>query len=427
MSILFWFILFLFSLLFAALFAFLETAFTALRLFKLKELEVSVVKYKALFTAWEKNPQRILITILIANNFAHVLTSVLISHIMERFFGPVGLALGIALATAIILIFGEIIPKSFARTHHEKLFASFLWLINFIFKITYPLVTVLLNISDYVFKTVGGSHILEKQDMVSEKEIEFLIDYSDEKGLMEREKTEMLQNVFSLGQTVVKEIMKPKSDIIFLDVNASMEEASSVFYKSRYSRIPVYENNYDNIIGIVYQKDFFDILFQGKKKPLKELVRPVLLVPETQKINQLLSEFLKKRMHMAIIVDEYGNIEGLVTLEDVFEEIIGDEITDELEVESTDIVPLERGGWLVNAGIGLEELEELLKIKFTTEDSVTLGGFLAETLQHLPRKGERVVYANYCFQVQQASARRVFQVLIFEHKSEADNASHENS
>ncbi|MFA6535759.1 MAG: hemolysin family protein [Candidatus Babeliales bacterium] len=422
MSILSLFVLFLVSLFFAALFAFLETAFTALRLFKLKELEVSVAKYKTLFAAWEKNPQRILITILIANNFAHVLTSVLISTIMQRFLGSFGLAIGVALATAIILIFGEIIPKSFAKTHHEKLFASFLWLINFIFRITYPMVTVLLRISDYVFKTVGGSHILEKQDMVSEKEIEFLIDYSDEKGLMEREKTEMLQNVFSLGQTVVKEIMKPKSDIILLDVNASTEEASNVFYKSKYSRIPVYENNYDNIIGIVYQKDFFEMLFQGKKKTLKELVRPVLLVPETQKINQLLSELLKMRMHMAIIVDEYGNIEGLVTLEDIFEEIIGDEITDELETESTDIVPLERGGWLVNAGIGLEELEDLLKIKFSSENSVTLGGFLAESLQHLPRKGERVVYENYCFQVQQASARRVFQVLIFENKPENINS-----
>lgn len=422
MSILTLFVLFLVSLFFAALFAFLETAFTALRLFKLKELEVSVAKYKSLFAAWEKNPQRILITILIANNFAHVLTSVLISTIMQRFLGSFGLAIGVALATAIILVFGEIIPKSFAKTHHEKLFASCLWLINFIFKITYPIVTVLLQISDHIFKTVGGAHILEKQDMVSEKEIEFLIDYSDEKGLMEREKTEMLQNVFSLGQTVVKEIMKPKSDIILLDVNTSTEEASNIFYKSKYSRIPVYENNYDNIIGIVYQKDFFEMLFQGKKKTLKELVRPVLLVPETQKINQLLSELLKMRMHMAIIVDEYGNIEGLVTLEDIFEEIIGDEITDELEIESTDIVPLERGGWLVNAGIGLEELEDLLKIKFSSENSVTLGGFLAESLQHLPRKGERVVYENYCFQVQQASARRVFQVLIFENKPENINS-----
>jgi CBS domain containing-hemolysin-like protein len=178
----------------------------------------------------------------------------------------------------------------------------------------------------------------------------------------------------------------------------------------------VYEQKEENIIGIVYQKDFFELLYQGKKRALKELVRPVLFVPDTQKTNQLLSEFLKKRMHMAIIIDEYGNVEGLVTLEDVFEEIIGDDITDELETVSTDIVPLERGGWLVNAGVSLEELEELLKIKFTTEDSVTLSGFLSEKLQHLPRKGERIFYEGFCFQVQQASARRVFQVLIFEDK-----------
>ncbi|MBM3887053.1 DUF21 domain-containing protein, partial [Candidatus Dependentiae bacterium] len=123
-------ILFAVCMFFAALFAFLETAFTALRLFKLKELAASVAKYKVLFESWEKNPQRILITILIANNFAHVLTSVLISHIMQRFLGSIGLAVGVAVATIAILIFGEIIPKSFAKTHHEKLFGSFLWLMN---------------------------------------------------------------------------------------------------------------------------------------------------------------------------------------------------------------------------------------------------------------------------------------------------------
>ena len=256
--------LFCVSLSFAALFAFLETAFTALRLFKLKELEVSVSKYKALFQSWETNPQRILITILIANNFAHVLTSVLVTHIMQRCFGPLGLAVGVALATVLILVFGEIIPKSFAKTHHEKLFASLLWFINFLYKATYPLVSGLLKLADFVFSKVGGSHILEKRDDVSEKEIEFLIDYSDEKGLMEREKTEMLQNIFSLGHTLVKEIMKPRSDIVVLDVNASLEEATNIFHKSRYSRIPVYENKDDNIIGIVYQKDYVNIAICGK-------------------------------------------------------------------------------------------------------------------------------------------------------------------
>ncbi len=408
-------LLFLGSLFFAALFAFLETAFTALRLFKLKELQFSVARYKTLFESWERNPQRILITILLANNFAHVLTSVLISHIMQRFLGHhIGLPIGIALATGMILIFGEIIPKSFAKTHHEKLFRSFLFLINALFHIAYPLVTILLRIANYFFSTVGGHHVLERQDVISEKEIEFLIDYSDEKGIMEREKTEMLQNIFGLGQTVVKEILIPKTDIVLIAVDTEVEKVIEIFHNSRYSRLPVYEGKDDNIIGIVHQKDAFEMLYRCQKKSLKELVRPVLFVPETQKINQLLSEFLKKRMHMAIVIDEYGSVVGLATLEDIFEEIIGDEITDEHEIISTDIVPLERGGWLISASISLEKIEDLLKITFNTKNSVTLGGFLAEKLQHLPRKGERVIFENYCFQVQQASSRRVFQVLIFE-------------
>lgn len=412
MSILIQFILFFIMLFSAALFAFLETAFTALRLFKLKELEISVSKYRGLFSSWEKNPQRILITILIANNFSHVLASVLISNIMEHFLGAWGLVVGVAIATAMILIFGDIIPKSFAKAHHELLFGSFLWLINILYHALYPFVTVLLRIADHFFTSLGGTHVLEKQDVVSEKEIEFLIDYSDEKGLMEAEKTEMLQNIFSLGQTLVREIMIPKTDMVLIDVNAPFDKVIELFFKSRYSRVPVYEVSTDNIIGIIYQKDLFDLVYRSQPKPLKELVRPVLFVPETQKVNQLLSDFLKKHVHMAIVIDEYGSVAGLATLEDIIEEIVG-EIVDEHEKINTDIVQLERGGWIIDAGTSLEKIEDLLGVKIVAENSVTLGGFLAERLQHLPRKGERVFYEGFCFQIQQASARRVFQVLVF--------------
>lgn len=420
MSISLQIILFGLALFFAALFAFLETAFTALRLFKLKEmqLKLSVSRYKALFASWEKNPQRILITILIANNFAHVTASVIISELMQRSLGKFGLAIGVAIATAMILVFGEIIPKSLAKTHHEKLFGSSLWLINILFHIEYPLVTALLQIADFFFARLGSPHILEKQDVISEKEIEFLIDYSDEKGLMETEKTEMLQNVFGLGQTLVKEVMIPKTEIILLNVNASLKEAMDLFCESRYSRIPVYENKDDNVIGIIYQKDISEIFYKNQAGQLKDFIRPILFVPENQKINQLLSEFLKRRMHMAIIIDEFGSIVGLVTLEDIIEEIVG-EISDEHEETNADIVSLEKGGWLVDAGISIEKLEDLLNIKIKAEDSVTLGGFLSEKLQHLPKKGERLFYEGYCFQVQQASPRKVIQTLIFESKDEA--------
>ena len=418
MSLMTYLVLFLISMCSAALFAFLETAFTALRLFKLKELQLSISKYKHLFTSWEKNPQRILITILIANNFAHVMTSVLISEIMQRYLGQLGLAIGVGLATITILVFGEIIPKSFAKTHHEKLFGSFLWLVNILYHIQYPLVTMLLKIADFFFSKLGGSHILEKQDEISEKELEFLIDYSDEKGLMETEKTEMLQNVFGLGQTLAKEIMIPKSDMVLLNAKISIEKAMETINQSRYSRLPVYEGKDDNVIGIIHQKDIFEVLLKQQKKQLRDLLRPVLFIPESQKINQLLSEFLKKRMHMAIVIDEYGSVAGLATLEDILEEIVGD-ITDEHEHSESDIVPLEKGGWLIDAGVSLEHLEENFNIRFPAENSVTLAGFLTEKLQHLPKKGERIFYEGYCFQVQQASSRRVFQVLVFESKDES--------
>jgi putative hemolysin len=415
-------ILFICALFFAGLFAFLETAFTALRLFKIKELKSGFVRYKNLFASWERNPQRILITILIANNFAHVLCSVLIAEIMERLFGGIGLIIGVGIATVTILIFGEIIPKTLAKTHHEKLFKAFLWLINILFVVLHPVVTFLLGLASFFFKKLGRGHILEKEpEEVTEKEIEFLIDYSDEKGLMEAEKSEMLQNVFGLGQTLVNEIMIPKIDMVLLDVRCSLQEAMTLHTKSRYSRLPVYQDKEDNVIGIIYQKDIFDVIAKNQKKTIKELVRPILFVPETKKINQLLSEFLQKRMHMAVLIDEYGSVVGLVTLEDVLEEIVG-EIRDEHESISSEVVPLERGGWLIDAKIPLEKLDDLLEINFDVEDSVTLGGFLAEKLQHLPKKGERLFYQGYCFQVQQASSRRVFQVLVFEEEGEPEGS-----
>lgn len=257
--------------------------------------------------------------------------------------------------------------------------------LTFLNEISIPFVTVLLKISSFFSKKVGvreGGH-----DEVSEKEIEFLIDYSDEKGLMETEKTEMLQNIFDLGQTQVNKVMIPRSDMILASAASSIEDALKVFTTHRYSRLPIYQGKEEDIIGFLCQK-----------VALKELIRPVLFVPETKKCNQLLSEFLKKRMHMAIVIDEYGGVVGLVTLEDLLEEIVG-EIRDEHEKIKSEIVSLEQGGWISDAGVGLDKLEEILEIPFTAEGAVTLAGFLNEQLQHLPKKGERLFYKGYCFQI----------------------------
>ena len=155
----------------------------------------------------------------------------------------------------------------------------------------------------------------------------------------------------------------------------------------------------------------FVLLSKNEDKPLKEIIRPIMFIPENIKINQLLREFRQQHMHIAIVLNEHGIVTGLITIEDILEEIVG-EISDEHEPITTKITPLKEGGWLVNASIPLEEIEMFLDITFETEDSVTLAGFLTEQLQHLPKKGERLLYKNYNFQIQKASFKRVYQVLI---------------
>lgn len=416
-------IIFCIALVARAVFSFLETSITALRLFKLKEIAASTTQYKSLFHAIEKNPQRVLITILIADSLADVTTAALATHIMETLFarwhlsGSLGFSLGIGIASLAILIFGEIIPKNFAKGHGDRLFKSTLWLTNILYHTFYPLVTFLIRFSDFLVYKFGGQKALESSTewVSSEKEIQFMIDYISEKGLMDSEKTEMLQNIFDLGRTPVKEIMIPATDIISVPVTSSSKDILDIFVKHRYTRLPVYEGKIDNVIGMIHLKDLFALIIRNEDKPIKDMLRPILFVPESVKVNQLLREFRQQHMHIAMVLNEHGSIVGLITLEDVLEEIVG-EISDEDETTTENIIQLKQGGWLVNASTPLEQLKTVLNISFESESSLTLGGFLIEQLQHLPKKGERIVYKDFYFQVQKASPKRVLQVLVFKAK-----------
>lgn len=418
-------VLFCISLFVRALFSFLETSITALRLFKLKELAKQYTRYSSLFTALEKQPDQVLITILVANSFTDVLTAALSTNIAQEFFAylgfssGVGFSIGIGVASIAIIIFGEILPKNLAKNRGEGIFNSMLGLTNFIFRVLYPPVKVLLCMINTVSVALFKKELIrtDSQWVSSEKEIRFLIDYINKKGLMESEKSTMLKNIFELGYTPVKEIMLPATDIISISIKSSIEETRKRFAKYQYTRLPVYQDSIDNVSGMIHQKDIFEMLAHGEQRPLREIVRPIMFVPETVKVNQLLREFRDQQMHIAMVLNEHGSVVGLITLEDILEEIVGD-ISDEHESTVQKIVSLARGGWQVNASITLEELEEFFEATFESEDSITLGGFLTEKLQHMPKKGERVDYKNFYFQVQKASHKRVRQVLIFKKDTE---------
>ena len=411
---------FLVALATTALFSYLETTITAVRFFRIRELAESTNRYKKILTTLEEQPHRILITILIANNLANVFAAALSTRIMEEFFArlhlseSLGFSVGIGVATIAILIFGEIIPKHFAKLHGEKLLGSLLWLINMIYFILYPLVKLLTNLSNIIIRSPIKDQSCES--VTSEKEIQFLINYINQKGLMEPEKSSMLKNIFRIGNTQIKDILIPQPDMVMIEANASIDEALRQFTHCQLSRLPVYEDKEDNIIGILYQKDIFIPLQKGEKKEsIKEIARPVSFVHESMKVNQALKFFKDNQLHMAIVLDEHGAIAGLVTLEDALEEIVG-EIRDEHEGDSSKIISLEDGSWLATGNTTLDELQDLLGISFDAETAITLGGFLTEQLQHVPKKGERIEYRNFIFQIQKATARRILQVLIFNKK-----------
>lgn len=404
-----------------AIFSFLETSITAMRLFKLKELaRTTSPRYESLFHTLEKNPHQVLIAILITSSLADVTCATLLTNIIETIFSyfnlaeGLGFSLGVGITAMVIVLFGEILPKNFAKGKGEQIFPKMLPLANFVYWLMSPIVMLVVKFANFIMYSVKGVPAFQESiDWVSsEQEIQFLIGYIHGKGLMEPEKTEMLQNIFELGTTPINEIMRPASTIVSVDITTNVRDTLKIFTKFTYTRLPVYQNNPDNIVGMVHQKDIFYLLSHGEEKSLADIMRPILFVPETVKVSQLLREFRLRQMHMAIVLSEDGTVGGLITLEDVLEEIVG-EINDEHEPTPQQIVPLRHGGWLVDATIPLTELGAFLNIDFGEQASLSLDEFMKEQLKLTPKKGDGFFFKDFYFQVQQADSKHVHQVIVF--------------
>ncbi|QQR53754.1 HlyC/CorC family transporter [bacterium] len=400
-----------------AIFSFLETSITALRLFKLKELAASVNKYRLLFQTLEKNPQQVIITILIASSVSDVILASLATKIAATIFSflrlssSIGFSFGVGLASITIILFGDIIPKNFARSRGPHFLPSILWFINGLFHLLYPLVSVLMQFADMVMYKLDTPANDHGEWVSSEREIRFLIDYIHEKGMLEIEKTEMLRNIFELGDKPVKDIMVSVSDIISVNIDRTPTQVLEVFSKHRFTRLPVYKERPDNVVGMIHLKDVFVLLLKQNILNLQEIIRPIMMVPDTIKVNQLLRQFRKEHIHIAMVINEHGIVTGLITLEDILEEIVG-EITDEHESFSSKIMTLKDDSWLIEGNILLEDLSAFLNISLKTDHAVTLSGFLIEQFQHMPRKGERYNGFGYQFTVHKVSQRRILQVIV---------------
>jgi putative hemolysin len=402
----------------SAFFSGSETAFFSLKHSERRKLKEAGKTSRAARKVLDllNQPRRLLVSILIGNTIVNVSAATVAALFTHRIMQTTALAdwsflFDVVIVTAVILLFSEISPKIVA-VKRPLLFAINASQVLWIFTIIFLPISFLFEQLTHGLAKVTGSH--KEVPFVNEDELKTLIEVGEEKGTLDKSEREMIHSIFEFRETMAREIMVPRMDMVAVEKESPMHEVLTLVETEGHSRIPIYKETIDNIIGILYVKDLLAYSKgQNKTKSLSELSRKPYFVPESKLIDELLREFQKERIHMAIVVDEYGGTAGLVTLEDVIEEIVGD-IRDEYDQEKPLVKSVGKREWLVDGKIDIEELNEQLNLNLPSEeDFESLGGFIFSQLGAIPREKEVVQFDDFQFLVEKVVGRRIKSVRIF--------------
>lgn len=333
---------------------------------------------------------KMLSTILIGNNIVNMAASSLMTTLTIQVFGNVYVGLATGLLTLIILLFGEITPKTLASIHSEKLALSYANIIYFLMIVLTPVVFLIGKMGNGIMFLLRVDPNA-KTNIMTEHELRTLVNVSQEDGVIEREEKQMIYNVFDFGDSAAKDVMIPRIDMTFVDVKSTYEELMDIFKEDMHTRFPVYEDNTDNVIGIINMKDLL-LYPKNRTFSIREILREPYFTYEHKATADLMIEMRKASVNLAIVLDEYGSTAGLVTLEDLLEEIVG-EIRDEYdEDEEEDLKEIQPGREYVALGsTKLDDINEALEIKLESEDYDSIGGYIIEQLDSLPTEGQSVV------------------------------------
>ena len=357
------------------------------------------------------NPNVFLSTILIVNSVAVIVASSMATVLALHFSPSWGELVATILISLVVLIFCEITPKTAAVQNPLRWARSWLALCAAPPRFLRPIVWALSTITNGLVRLMGGQNV-RHGPFVTEEELRLLVTVGEEEGVLEEAETEMIHSIFEFADTPVREVMIPRIDIVALESNATVDQAVDQALEGGFSRIPVYEETIDNIIGVLYTKDMLKQLREGHNtQPVRGLVRPAYFVPETKKLDDLLREIRQKRVHMVIVIDEYGSVSGLVTIEDLVEEIVGD-IQDEYDHEETLYEQINEHEYVFSAKISIDDFNDIMDTKLENEDYDTLGGFLYAQLDKIPIAGDAITFENYRFTVLTTRGRRIARVQV---------------
>ena len=401
-------IIFIILLILSAFFSGTETAYFHIR----QHRDETTEKVNSIL----EHPRKLLVSLLTGNTIVNVAIASLAAYITHQY------ALGhswnkttlifieVIVVSAVVLIFGEIMPKMIAIHQSEK-FAELMYKpLKIMLSILYPVAQGFYTLTKLIMKIIP---LRKEKFFDSEEELKILAELGEEEGTLQEEESEMIQSIFDFTEKTVGEIITPRVDIIGIKSTETLDKAMDIIGAEQFSKIPIYKDSMDNIKGILYAKDILPYLMGSRPNVnLQMIAREPFFIPETKPIDELLAEFKSRKTSIAIVVDEWGGTEGLVTLEDVVEEVIG-EIRDPYDNEEEDVIKQPDGSFIVDGSITIYDLEEETKIEFPEErDYDTLAGFILETLTEIPTVGEHVEYGDRIFTVQTVQNNRIGKVQI---------------
>ena len=400
----------------SAFFSGAEIALSSLDKITLKKLVKENKKEGQWVQALLRKPSSWLITVLIGNNLVNIAAASLATLFAAKIVGGtpgkiVGIVTGIM--TFIILIFGEIIPKRYCQQHALPISLKIAKPIYFLSVFFSPLVKVLTLLTQGILK-VSGSKEVKKNHLITEKEIHTLIDIGAEEGILEKKEEEMAHSALEFDETQAKEIMVPRTKVVCIEEEENLYTLLELIKKVGYSRIPVYRKTIDNIVGIAYAKDLLNFFSKiDKSLKVKQIMHPPIFVPYTTHLSELFRKLQKEKTHLAIIVDEYGGVAGIITIEDLLEEIVG-EIEDEYDLKKEKIISLENKSFLIDADTNIDEVNKKIGTHFPekTEAFESIGGFIIYFLGRIPQKGETIEYQNLKINITEADEKHIEKIKL---------------
>jgi putative hemolysin len=384
----------------SAFFAASETSLFSLGSLKLERLKEEKHPNSRVISDLLKYPRRLLISIIVGNELVNIGASAIMTSIIITIWGDSKKWIAIGIMFPIILIFCEIIPKSIGATDPEKLSIIFAKPIKYFIFLVTPIRWIIRNISDRVVK-IFIKNAENREDIIMEDEFRSIVDISRKEGIIEESERKLIHNVFEFGDIYVSEVMTPRIDIFSLSIGFELNEIIKMVKNSGYSRIPIYEGDKDNIIGILYAKD----LFKGERN-LKNILRKPYFIPKNKRLDDLFREFQTKRIHLAIVVDEYGGIAGIVTIEDLIKKLFGEIMDVSRLYKKVD------GKYIVSSKLLIDEFNKIFDTDIPDSDYKTIGGFILNLFGRLPKVGDYINYSNFIFLVNKVKGTRILEIIV---------------